>query len=72
MTIQSLDTGLVVTVPVIDFCDCWTTTKYERIVDLQYSVVDALGLDRSRGLYDVTVTPASSAPMLLPNTAMDR
>lgn len=56
--ITSHDTGLTVTAPVIDFCDCWVNSPDERIVDLQYGVVTALGLDLSRGLYPVTVEPA--------------
>jgi hypothetical protein len=76
VAIQSLATGITVTVPVVDFCDCWTTTKYERIVDLQYSVVSALGLNLSDGLYKVNVQPATGpvapvAPVLLPNTATE-
>lgn len=55
VVVQSHDTGLTVTVPVVDFCDCYTGTADERIVDLQYGVVAALGLDQSRGLYPVTV-----------------
>ena len=50
----------------------------ERIVDLQYGVVAALGLPMSQGLYPVTVQPAtgSSAPPAttawptLPDTAL--
>jgi len=70
VTIQSLDTGLVVTVPVVDFCDCYFGLEYERIVDLQYSVVDALGLDRARGLYDVTVFREGASAAVLPDTAV--
>jgi hypothetical protein len=84
VTIQSHDTGLVVTVPVVDFCDCFTGTPDERLVDLQYGVLSALGLDPSRGLYPVTVSlggapsvaaepatqPAAPAPAVLPDTAM--
>ena len=79
LAIQSHDTGLVVVVDVVDFCDCYTGTPDERIVDLQYDVVDALGLDRSLGLYRVTVwregietpqPPADApAPAMLPDTA---
>lgn len=53
--ITSLDTGLSVVAPVIDYCQCYVGTAQERIVDLQWGVVTALGLDISRGLYPVTV-----------------
>jgi rare lipoprotein A (peptidoglycan hydrolase) len=53
--ITSLDNGRSVSVPVVDYCDCWTTTADERIIDLQWGVLDALGLDRRQGLYRVRV-----------------
>lgn len=55
VTITSLDTGLSVTAPVVDFCDCYTTTSKERIVDMQWGIVASLGLDTSQGLYKVEV-----------------
>lgn len=79
VTIQSHDTGVTVTVRVVDYCDCYTGTADERIVDLQPGVVAALGLDPSRGLYPVTVwrEDASSSTLadvarapMLPDTAM--
>ena len=74
VTITSHETGLSVTAPVIDYCDCFFGTTDERIVDLQYGVVAALGLDLSRGLYPVTVTPLLPAQgpdaLMLPNTKM--
>lgn len=69
--ITSHDTGITVTAEVVDFCDCWVRSSRQRIVDLQYGVVAALGLDLSRGLYPVTVEPAhSSSSMTLPDTAI--
>ena len=72
-TITSLQTGITVQAPVIDFCDCYTGTDRERIIDLQYGVVEALGLNWEAGIYDVSVTlsdPPAPLP-LLPNTAME-
>ncbi len=76
VSIQSHQTGVTVLVPVVDYCDCFTGTADERIVDLQFGVVEALGLNWEAGLYDVTVTfpeawaqPAAE-PVLLPDTAM--
>ena len=69
--VRSNDTGRTVRVPVVDYCDCYAGTTSERIVDLQWGVVAALGLDRSRGLYPVVVEPANQAPVVvLPDTAM--
>lgn len=80
VSIRSHQTGIVVTVPVVDFGDLYTGTAQQRIADLQWGVVDALGLDRSQGLYEVTVwreqvgplaTPASASgpSLMLPDTA---
>jgi hypothetical protein len=64
--IQSHDTGLVVTAPVVDWCQCYVGTPDERLVDLQWGVVDALGLDREAGLYDVTLWVVAAGRSLVP------
>lgn len=68
LRIQSHLTGLTVEAPVVDWCSCYVGTPQERIVDLQWGVVAALGLDRADGLYDVTVW-RTGAPAL-PDTAV--
>jgi hypothetical protein len=68
LAIQSHDTGLIALAPVIDWCQCYPGTPQERIVDLQLGVVAALGLDPSRGLYQVTTWPVDGAG--IPDTAM--
>jgi hypothetical protein len=57
-SITSVTTGRTVVVPIVDFCDCYTGTGDARIVDLQYGVVELLGLPLSQGLYEVIVEPA--------------
>ena len=73
--VTSVDTGLVAVVPVVDFGDLYTGTADERIVDLQYDVVAALGLNLADGLYAVTVEPVREGlvepvPPMLPDTAV--
>ena len=67
--IRSLDTGMAVVAPVIDYCQCYVGTPQERIIDLQLSVVGALGLDPSKGLFRVSVEAFSGE---LPDTAMTK
>jgi hypothetical protein len=82
-TITSLDTGLSGTFPIVDFCDCYTGTANQRVVDMQFGVLAALGLSTSKGLYAVNVQPSSGqvapaqvapAPVeiVLPDTAMEK
>jgi len=69
--IQSLDTGVTVVVQVIDYCYCLVpdSPHPHRVVDLEYGVVKALGLDPSLGMYEVSVERTGTAGPLLPNTA---
>jgi len=69
--IQSLQTGVTVVVRVVDWCQCYVGTADERIVDLQYGVVAAMGLERAQGLYPVQVQRLS-ATAGLPNTSFQR
>jgi len=68
LRIQSGQTGLTVVAPVIDWCQCYRGTRDERIVDLQWDVVEALGLELAQGLYPVTVVRTDAAG--IPDTAM--
>jgi hypothetical protein len=75
IVITALDTGRQVIVTPRMFCDCYTGTADERLVDLDPAAVAALGLTWDAGLYRVSVEPASIAPMasptpLLPDTAV--
>lgn len=68
--ITSLDTGLSIVAYPTTFCDCYTGTPNQRLVDLGPSALQELGLwdIRARGLFPVRVSIASSGA--LPNTAM--
>jgi len=79
IAITSLQTGITIIVTPRMFCDCYTGTADERLVDLGPTEVAALGLDPDQGLYPVSVEPASivapepscdPACGMLPNTAM--
>jgi hypothetical protein len=66
-------TGASVVVRPTMFCDCYTGTPNERLVDLDPSVMKLLGLweSRSQGLFPVIVTPAGQEPPTsLPDTAI--
>jgi hypothetical protein len=66
--ITSHQTGLSIIVTPTMFCDCYTSTREERIVDLDPAAVEALGLDWAQGLYPVRVEPVGDSG--LPDTAM--
>jgi hypothetical protein len=70
--IQSLQNGVTVVVRVVDFCQCYVGTADERIVDLQYGVVAAMGLERAQGLFPVQVQRVGVGPALMPDTAVTK
>lgn len=69
ISITSLDTGITITVTPKMYCDCYTGTSKQRLVDLTPATLKALGLNPSQGLFRVTVQPAGTS---LPDTAMEQ
>ena len=74
ISIRSLDTGKVIIVTPVTYCDCYTGTSRERIVDLSLAQVRALGLSPDRGLFSVEVLPVDQGigtpSYEIPDTAM--
>lgn len=51
--------GRCAVLPVVDYCACRSTTSRPRLVDLSAGALRRLGLDPSRGVYQVRVTLVS-------------
>ena len=71
VVITSKTTGLSTSAPVVDWCYCIVpeSAHPRRVVDLQWGVLDQLGLNRGDGLYRVSVE-GTGVPAI-PDTAME-
>lgn len=73
VSVQSHLTGQAITIAIGMYCDCYTGTDHERLIDLTRGQVLALGLDPDDGLFAVTVTPllvGQDQDIGIPDTAM--
>lgn len=66
--ITARTTGMSIVVQPTMFCDCYTGTADQRLVDLDPASLSALGLNFADGLYPVHVEPYSEPT--LPDTRM--
>lgn len=68
VSVHSILTGRTIRVQPAMFCDCYTGTRHQRLIDLDPDQLAALGLDPADGLYAVEVRPVGA----LPDTALRR
>jgi hypothetical protein len=68
VAVTSLTTGLRIIVTPTMYCDCYTGTRRQRLIDLDPAMVRALGLDPADGLWPVTVYPVDASTGL-PDTS---